>query len=68
VAHRRRGRGLARRLVVFDDGDHHDLGEIKGNRGNQNYELPDGLDLDRFRSVSLWCDRFDVSFGAAELA
>jgi len=49
---------------VFDDGAYHDLGEIKGNRGNQNYELPDSVDLDRFASVSLWCDRFDVSFGA----
>ena len=53
---------------VFDDGAYHDLGEIKGNRGNQNYELPDSVDLDRFASVSLWCDRFDVSFGAAALA
>ena len=53
---------------VFDDGDYHDLGEIKGNRGNQNYELPDSVDLDQFASVSLWCDRFDVSFGAAALA
>jgi len=53
---------------VFDDGEHHDLGEIKGNRGNQNYELPDSVDLDQFGSVSLWCDRFDVSFGAAALA
>jgi hypothetical protein len=53
---------------VFDDGEYHDLGEIKGNRGNQNYELPDSVDLDRFASVSLWCDRFDVSFGAAALA
>lgn len=53
---------------VFDDGAYHDLGEIKGNRGNQNYELPADLDLEQFASVSLWCDRFNVSFGAAELA
>jgi hypothetical protein len=53
---------------VFDDGEYHDLGEIKGNRGNQNYVLPADLDLEQFQSVSLWCDRFNVSFGAAELA
>lgn len=53
---------------VFDDGEYHDLGEIKGNRGNQNYVLPADIDLTRFASVSLWCDRFNVSFGAAELA
>lgn len=53
---------------VFDDGTYESLGRLKGNRGSQNYSLPSGLDLDRYRSVSLWCDRFDVSFGAAELA
>lgn len=53
---------------VFDDGDYVDLGDLKGNHGNQNYELPDSVDLDRLTSVSLWCDRFNVSFGAAELA
>ncbi|MET8849798.1 DM13 domain-containing protein [Amycolatopsis sp. NPDC004625] len=52
---------------VFDDGKHLDAGKLKGNRGNQNYELPAGTDLAGYPSVSLWCDRFDVSFGAAEL-
>ncbi|MFF3763849.1 DM13 domain-containing protein [Streptomyces sp. NPDC001922] len=52
---------------LFDDGSHVSLGELKGNQGNQNYPLPAGLDLDRYTSVSIWCDRFDVSFGAAPL-
>ncbi len=52
---------------VFDDGAHVSLGSLKGNKGDQNYALPAGLDLDRYRSVSIWCDRFDVSFGAAAL-
>ncbi|MFB9689455.1 DM13 domain-containing protein [Amycolatopsis plumensis] len=52
---------------VFDDGAHLDAGKLKGNRGNQNYPLPAGTDLARYTSVSLWCDRFNVSFGAAEL-
>ncbi|MEU5421715.1 DM13 domain-containing protein [Streptomyces sp. NPDC001407] len=52
---------------VFDDGAHRSLGSLKGNKGDQNYALPAGLDLDRFTSVSIWCDRFDVSFGAAGL-
>jgi Electron transfer DM13 len=45
-----------------------DLGSLKGNIGNQNYELPSGLDLDRYRSVSIWCKRFGVNFAAAPLA
>jgi hypothetical protein len=53
---------------VFDDGAYESLGRLKGNKGDQNYALPAGLDLDEFTSVSIWCARFSVSFGAAELA
>ncbi|WP_431780439.1 DM13 domain-containing protein [Streptomyces chumphonensis] len=53
---------------VFDDGAYLDLGKLKGNKGNQNYTLPADADLDAYSSVSIWCDRFNVSFGAAELA
>lgn len=52
---------------VFDDGRYVSLGKLKGNKGDQNYALPAGLDLKGLTSVSIWCDRFDVSFGAAEL-
>ena len=52
---------------VFDDGAYADLGRLKGNVGSQNYAVPADVDLTVLRSVSLWCDRFDVSFGAAEL-
>lgn len=51
----------------FDDGAHIDLGALKGNEGNQNYELPADTDLATVRSVSIWCERFHVSFGAAPL-
>ncbi|MFJ3921902.1 DM13 domain-containing protein [Streptomyces sp. NPDC090022] len=53
---------------VFDDGKYVNLGELKGNKGDQNHPVPAGVDLAGFSSVSIWCDRFDVSFGAAELA
>ncbi|MEU9374439.1 DM13 domain-containing protein [Streptomyces sp. NPDC048255] len=53
---------------VFDDGKYLTLGKLKGNKGDQNYELPPGVDLAQYTSVSIWCDRFDVSFGAAALA
>lgn len=52
---------------VFDDGNWVDLGPLKGNQGSQNYQIPDDVDLDDFSSISIWCDRFNVSFGAAEL-
>ncbi|WP_216906699.1 DM13 domain-containing protein [Nocardia noduli] len=52
---------------TFDDGHHVDLGSLKGNKGNQNYAVPAELDLAAFVSADLWCDRFNVSFGAATL-
>ncbi|MDO0913243.1 DM13 domain-containing protein [Streptomyces sp. DT2A-34] len=53
---------------VFDDGAYVSLGKLKGNKGSQNYTVPEDIDPARYSSVSIWCDRFDVSFGAAELA
>jgi hypothetical protein len=44
-----------------------ELGPIKGNKGNQNYALPDVVDLDRYRAVTIWCKRFSVNFGTAPL-
>ncbi|WP_423834344.1 DM13 domain-containing protein [Streptomyces manipurensis] len=53
---------------VFDDGRHVSLGKLKGNKGDQNYEIPANVDPASYGSVTIWCDRFDVSFGAAALA
>jgi Electron transfer DM13 len=44
-----------------------DLGVLKGNIGDQNYELGSDLDLGKYRAVSIWCKRFSVNFGAAAL-
>ena len=44
-----------------------DLGTIKGNIGDQNYALGTDLDLSKYRTVSIWCKRFSVNFGAAPL-
>ncbi|MGR4878278.1 DM13 domain-containing protein [Streptomyces sp. LARHCF249] len=52
---------------VFDDGKHVSLGKLKGNKGDQNYEVPAAVNLADYSSVTVWCDRFDVSFGAATL-
>jgi hypothetical protein len=52
---------------AFDD-DAVDLGRLKGNVGNQNYEIPPGVDLERYTTVVIWCDRFDAAFGAADLS
>ena len=51
----------------FDDDFVH-LGALKGNIGNQNYDIPAGTDLDTYTTVVIWCDPFNVAFGAAALA
>lgn len=51
-----------------DPDDHLDLGDLKGNIGDQNYELPAGIDLERYDLVDIWCVRFGVSFGSATLS
>lgn len=44
-----------------------DLGPMKGNIGDQNYDLPADADLSKYQSISIWCRRFGVNFGAAPL-
>lgn len=44
-----------------------ELGLLKGNEGDQNYEIPSGTDLTRFQTVSIYCERFNANFGAAPL-
>jgi len=44
-----------------------ELGRLKGNLGNQNYEIPAGTDLSRYRNAVVWCTRFSVGFGVATL-
>ena len=44
-----------------------DLGELKGNIGDQNYTIPAELSLDKFKSVVIWCVPFRVAFNAAPL-
>jgi hypothetical protein len=50
----------------FDD-RYVNLGDLKGNIGEQNYAIPGDVDLARYRSVVVWCKRFSVPFGAAAL-
>ena len=44
-----------------------ELGNLKGNEGDQNYEIPVGTDLSKYQTVSIYCERFNANFGAAPL-
>ena len=44
-----------------------ELGSLKGNQGDQNYDLPDSVDLQKYNSVVIYCERFHAVFGVAKL-
>ena len=50
----------------FDDGIL-SLGDLEGNVGDQNYELPPSVDPECYRSAVVWCERFGVGFAVAPL-
>ena len=70
------GPDLHVRLIAADDAkdtasvakaDYVEVAKLKGNKGAQNYELPENVDLGKYRVVSIWCNRFSVNFAAAPL-
>lgn len=44
------------------------LGPLKGNVGDQTYNVPDGVDPAEFGSVVVWCEQFGVLFSPAPLS
>jgi hypothetical protein len=65
-------------LIAADDAQDNDnflksnvgrieLGKLKGNEGDQNYDIPRGTDLTKFHTVAIYCERFNANFGTAPL-
>ena len=48
--------------------DYVDLGRLKANSGNQNYDIPSDANLEKYNKVLIWCKAFGVLFGSAELS
>jgi hypothetical protein len=70
------GPDLHVRLIAADDAkdtasvakaDYVEVAKLKGNKGAQNYQLPENVDLDKYRVVSIWCNRFSVNFAVAPM-
>lgn len=47
--------------------DYVSFGDLKGNIGDQNYEIPENINLEDYKYVLIWCERFSVLFGHADL-
>jgi hypothetical protein len=47
--------------------DNVELGTLKGNQGDQNYDLPASVDLNQYQAVAIYCERFHAIFGVARL-
>ncbi|MGI8831251.1 MAG: DM13 domain-containing protein, partial [Nitrososphaeraceae archaeon] len=43
------------------------VGKLKANNGNQNYDIPAATDLSKYDTILIWCRPFSVLFGSAEL-
>jgi len=50
------------------DGGYINLGKLKGNVGNQNYDIPEDTDVSEYNSVVIWCELFSVLFSPANLS
>ena len=50
------------------NGEFISLGDLSGNIGDQNYEIPVDVDLSVFSQVEIWCERFSAGFGFATLS
>jgi hypothetical protein len=50
-----------------DVDDFVDLGDLKGSKGNQQYSIPDDVDIDRYKTVVFWCVPFTQALAKSEL-
>ena len=45
-----------------------DLGKLKGSKGRQQYRIPAGVNVAKYRTVVFWCVPFTQALARAELA
>ena len=53
--------------IVKGQLDSVELGSLKGNQGDQHYDLPASVDLHKYNAAVIYCERFHAVFGVARL-
>lgn len=53
--------------IVKGQLDSVELGSLKGSQGDQNYDLPASVDLQKYNTAVIYCERFHAVFGLAQL-
>ena len=53
--------------IVTGQFDYVELGVLKGNQGDQDYNLPASVDLKKYNAVVVYCERFHTIFGVGGL-
>jgi len=51
--------------IVKGNLDYVELAKLKGNQGDQNYEVPVAVDLQKYNAVVIYCERYNAVFGVA---
>lgn len=52
----------------FDEPTGVRCGSLKSFTGTHEYEIPEGTVTDEYNSVLIWCDKFSVPIGKAQLS
>src|SRR5258707_12396249 len=53
--------------IVMGELEHVEVGMLKGNQNDQNYDLPAAVDLNQDHAVAIYCERLHAIFGVARL-
>jgi type 1 glutamine amidotransferase len=51
----------------INEGDYVTLAPLQKTNGTQRYAIPEGVNLENYQSVAVWCRQFNATFGAAML-
>ncbi len=54
-------------ITGIKEADYTSIAPLKSTNGAQKYEIPENVDVSNFKSVAVWCRKFNATFGYAVL-